>query len=47
MGAGISPFAQPVSFPQDEHERLLVERLSATGVEVCWQAETTPPPTIP
>jgi 2-polyprenyl-6-methoxyphenol hydroxylase-like FAD-dependent oxidoreductase len=34
MGAGISPFPQPVIFKQDEHERLLVERLSATGVEV-------------
>jgi 2-polyprenyl-6-methoxyphenol hydroxylase-like FAD-dependent oxidoreductase len=34
MGAGISPFPQPVIFPQDEHEHLLVERLSASGVEV-------------
>jgi 2-polyprenyl-6-methoxyphenol hydroxylase-like FAD-dependent oxidoreductase len=34
MGAGISQFPQPVIFPQDEHERLLVERLSALGVEV-------------
>jgi 2-polyprenyl-6-methoxyphenol hydroxylase-like FAD-dependent oxidoreductase len=24
MGAGISPFPQPVSFPHDEHERLLI-----------------------
>jgi 2-polyprenyl-6-methoxyphenol hydroxylase-like FAD-dependent oxidoreductase len=34
MGAGISQFSQPVIFPQGEHERLLVERLSALGVEV-------------
>jgi 2-polyprenyl-6-methoxyphenol hydroxylase-like FAD-dependent oxidoreductase len=34
MGAGISQFPQPVIFPQDQHERLLVERLSALGVGV-------------
>jgi 2-polyprenyl-6-methoxyphenol hydroxylase-like FAD-dependent oxidoreductase len=34
MAAGLSEFSQPVIFPQDEHEQLLVERLSAAGVEV-------------
>src|SRR5207248_11791695 len=34
MGAGISPYPYPVIFPQDEHERLLIERLSKAGVEV-------------
>src|SRR5713226_5124179 len=34
MGAGISPFPYALLFPQDEHERLLVERLSAAGVTV-------------
>jgi 2-polyprenyl-6-methoxyphenol hydroxylase-like FAD-dependent oxidoreductase len=34
MGAGISPFPYALIFPQDEHERLLVEQLSAAGVTV-------------
>ena len=28
MGAGISPFPYALLFPQDEHERLLIERLA-------------------
>src|SRR5271163_4991944 len=31
MGQGLSPFPYAVIFPQDEHERLLVERLKACG----------------
>src|SRR5215813_3539215 len=34
MGAGISPYPYPVIYPQDEHERLLIERLSIAGVTV-------------
>src|SRR5229473_8411134 len=34
MGAGISPFPYALIFPQDEHERLLIDRLSHAGVEV-------------
>src|ERR1700723_4027147 len=34
MGSGLSPFPYAVIFPQDEHERLLIERLTACGVEV-------------
>jgi len=34
MGTGISPFPYVVIFPQDEHERLLIERLRAEGVTV-------------
>ncbi len=34
LGAGLSPFPCPTIFPQDEHERLLIERLSVAGVEV-------------
>jgi 2-polyprenyl-6-methoxyphenol hydroxylase-like FAD-dependent oxidoreductase len=34
MGAGISPFPHPLIFPQDEHERLLVDRLTEAGVKV-------------
>jgi len=39
MGAGVSRYAYALVFPQDEHERLLVERLKAAGVEVERQTE--------
>ena len=39
FGQGISPFPFVVSLPQDEHERLLVELLTAAGVEVKWNTE--------
>ena len=29
MGRGLSPFPYAIIFPQDEHERLLIERLKA------------------
>jgi 2-polyprenyl-6-methoxyphenol hydroxylase-like FAD-dependent oxidoreductase len=34
MGAGISPFPYAVIYPQDEHERLLIDRLARLGVEI-------------
>ena len=34
MGAGVSPFPYALIFPQDEHERLLIDGLSKAGVEV-------------
>jgi 2-polyprenyl-6-methoxyphenol hydroxylase-like FAD-dependent oxidoreductase len=34
MGAEISPFPNPLIFPQDEHERLLIEHLGEAGVYV-------------
>jgi 2-polyprenyl-6-methoxyphenol hydroxylase-like FAD-dependent oxidoreductase len=34
MGAGVSPYPYAVIFSQDEHERLLINRLRAAGVEV-------------
>jgi 2-polyprenyl-6-methoxyphenol hydroxylase-like FAD-dependent oxidoreductase len=34
MGAGISPYPYPLLYPQDEHERLLVERLQEAGIAV-------------
>jgi 2-polyprenyl-6-methoxyphenol hydroxylase-like FAD-dependent oxidoreductase len=34
MGAGISPFPYALIYPQDEHERLLIDRLAALGVVV-------------
>ena len=34
MGAGLSPFPYALIFPQDGHERLLIDRLAELGVEV-------------
>jgi len=39
MGVGLSPYPYPLIFPQDEHERLLIERLAEVGVEVERQTE--------
>ena len=33
-GEGISPYPYTMTFPQDEHERLLLERLDALGIAV-------------
>jgi 2-polyprenyl-6-methoxyphenol hydroxylase-like FAD-dependent oxidoreductase len=41
LGQGLTPFAYPVIFPQDEHERLLIERLRELGVEVERTVELT------
>lgn len=34
MGTGLSPYPYMLIFPQDEHERLLIDRLSEAGVAV-------------
>jgi 2-polyprenyl-6-methoxyphenol hydroxylase-like FAD-dependent oxidoreductase len=34
MGTGLSPFPYILIFPQEEHERLLIDRLAAVGVSV-------------
>jgi 2-polyprenyl-6-methoxyphenol hydroxylase-like FAD-dependent oxidoreductase len=34
MGAGLSPFPYVLIFPQDEHERFLIEHLHSAGVDV-------------
>jgi 2-polyprenyl-6-methoxyphenol hydroxylase-like FAD-dependent oxidoreductase len=34
MGKGISPFPYALIFPQDEHERLLTDRLAESGIRV-------------
>ncbi len=34
MGEGLSPFPYALLFPQDEHEKLLIEHLRRAGVEV-------------
>ena len=39
MGAGLSPFPYALVFPQDEHERLLIDRLAEAGVVVERQTE--------
>ena len=39
IGAGLSPYPFVLAFPQDDHERFLVEQLKAMGVEVEWNTE--------
>jgi 2-polyprenyl-6-methoxyphenol hydroxylase-like FAD-dependent oxidoreductase len=39
FGAGLSPYPFVLSLPQDEHERVLGERLREAGVEVEWSTE--------
>src|ERR1700749_4650113 len=39
MGVGISPYPFPLFFPQDEHERLLIECLAEAGVGVERETE--------
>ncbi|HEX8404882.1 MAG TPA: FAD-dependent oxidoreductase [Duganella sp.] len=39
IGAGLSPYPFVLAFPQDDHERFLVERLRAEGVDVEWNTE--------
>src|SRR5947209_1533680 len=34
LGEGLSPFPYALTYPQDAHERLLIERLDARGVSV-------------
>jgi 2-polyprenyl-6-methoxyphenol hydroxylase-like FAD-dependent oxidoreductase len=41
IGRGLSPFPFILIFPQDEHERLLIEHLSRAGVEVERGVEVT------
>jgi 2-polyprenyl-6-methoxyphenol hydroxylase-like FAD-dependent oxidoreductase len=39
MGGAISPFPYALIFPQDEHERLLIDRLAQSGVHVERETE--------
>jgi 2-polyprenyl-6-methoxyphenol hydroxylase-like FAD-dependent oxidoreductase len=41
LGQGLTPFPFPTIFPQDEHERLLIECLHGLGVEVERPVELT------
>lgn len=38
-GADLTPYPFVLIYPQDQHERLLVDRLSALGVAIEWQVE--------
>ena len=39
IGAGISPYPYVLCYPQDDHERFLVAKLKALGIEVEWGVE--------
>jgi len=39
MGRDLSPFPYALIYPQDEHERLLIDRLAETGVQIERQTE--------
>jgi 2-polyprenyl-6-methoxyphenol hydroxylase-like FAD-dependent oxidoreductase len=39
FGAGISPYSFALVFPQDDHERLLIERLAALGINIERETE--------
>lgn len=41
MGRGISPYPFMLAFPQDEHERFLLDRLGDLGVSVQWGTTLT------
>ena len=34
LGRGLSPYPDPIIFPQDQHETLLIDKLKTMGVEV-------------
>jgi len=36
LGEGLSPFPFPLNYPQDDHERFLVDKLRESGVNVEW-----------
>ncbi|WP_371018041.1 FAD-dependent oxidoreductase [Pseudalkalibacillus sp. JSM 102089] len=39
LGKGLSPFPFALSYPQDDHEQLLINKLADEGVEVEWETE--------
>ena len=41
FGKGLSPYPFVLSLPQDEHERVLGEKLHALGVQIEWNTELT------
>ena len=41
MGAGLSPYPFALAYPQDDHERFLIERLEEVGCRVEWNTKLT------
>ncbi len=41
IGAGQSPYPFPLCYPQDDHERFLLGKLEAAGVQVEWKTTLT------
>ncbi len=41
MGAGLSPYPFALAYPQDDHERFLIEKLEEAGCRVEWNAKLT------
>ena len=41
MGTGLSPYPFALAYPQDDHERFLIEKLKNAGCEVEWGAKLT------
>src|ERR1700722_14885118 len=41
MGAGLSPYPFALAYPQDDHERFLIQKLKDAGCEVEWGAKLT------
>ncbi len=41
MGSGLSPYPFALAYPQDDHERFLIDKLKEAGVEVEWGAKLT------
>jgi 2-polyprenyl-6-methoxyphenol hydroxylase-like FAD-dependent oxidoreductase len=39
FGEGLSPYPFALSYPQDDHERLLGDRLTAAGIDIEWNTE--------
>lgn len=41
FGGDISPYPFALAFPQDDHERLLIEKLNEAGADVEWRSRLT------
>ena len=41
LGAGLSPYPYALVYPQDDHERFLVEKLEERGVRIEWGKQLT------
>jgi 2-polyprenyl-6-methoxyphenol hydroxylase-like FAD-dependent oxidoreductase len=41
LGEGLSPYPFPLAYPQDDHERLLIDKLNEAGSPVEWRSRLT------